>query len=271
MTHAAWSEHHKSDLILGGWRPGKVRPKRTMKMLLGDPASWPVLPDILTYGDKAPNALSQMYLNNRLGCCVVAALLHGRGVTSANGGGPDIVFSDQNVTDLYGPMSGGSYPSSDSGCDEDTAMDVAESLGYPDGIHELAHASVDATNWDEVCMAIYLFEFVISGQGLPAPWVAPFPSPGSIWDVAGPSVPTNGHAVMYPGYDRCANVLDTRTWGIKISETRAALAAYAAPAGGGELWVPLNADIIARATQKAPTMQSLAQLQQDLGLLSTVQ
>jgi len=196
-----------------------------------------------------------MYLNNKYGCCVVAALCHGRGVTSANSGLTEAIFSDDDITKMYEEMSGGTFnpadPNSDQGCDEQTALGVAETTGYTDGVKEAGHMSIDATNWTEVCLALYLFEVLISGQGLPAPWIAPFPSPGAIWDVAGPSVPTNGHAVVYVGYN-ADKTLDTGTWGMRIKETAAALAMYASPANGGELYVVLNPDLVDRASQKAP-------------------
>jgi hypothetical protein len=271
-----WSPHHQLYLPLGGRLIPKVRPKLRLANYIKDvaPSELPTPPDACSYADKAPNALRQMYLNDKYGCCVVAALAHARGVTHANAGLGELLYSDDDIRSMYHDFSGDVFnpndPSNtDEGCDEGVALSVATDKGFTDGVKLSGHIGIDGANWNEFKLAVYLFECPMSGQGIPEAWVQPFPAPGATWDVAGPAVPTNGHAVAYPGYTADEKAL-TVTWGMQIWETREALAAYASPAGGGELWAFLTPDIISRASQKAPTGFDFDALRADLAALPAV-
>lgn len=275
-----YSPHHGLYLPIGGRLVPKARPKLRFADYIKDSASniLPKAPDAVDYSVAAPGALEKVYLNDKLGCCVVAALCHARGVTSGNAsgdphGGGAVVFSNDDIEKMYTLFSGGVFnpadpANTDQGCDESQALSLAQSVGFTDGVKLSGCIGVDGTNWEEVKLATYLFECLMSGQGLPEPWVTPFPSPGAVWDVDGPAVPTNGHAVAYPGYTADGKLI-TVTWGFKMFETKAAIAAYATPAGGGELWAFLSPDIVARATGKAPTGFDFEQLQADLAALPT--
>ena len=267
-----WSPHHNLYIPIGGRLVPKVRPKLRLANYIKDvPTSQlPCPPDALSYADKAAASLARMYCNDRLGCCVVAALAHSRGVTSANAGS-EVQFSDAEIEAMYTPFSGGVYnpkdPSTDQGCDESQALSVAMNQGFSDGVKLAAYIGVDGTNWEEVKLGIYLFECLMSGQGLPEPWINPrIPGPGAVWDVAGTAVPTNGHATAHPGYTADGKLM-VSAWAMQIWETRQAVAAYMTPAGGGELWAFLSPDVIDRATLKAPTGFDFDQLRADIAAL----
>ncbi len=280
-----WSAHHQLYMPIGGRLVPKVRPRLMLRDYLPKGlAAYPATPDKLSYAENAPISLAKMYCNDKYGCCVVAALAHARGVTTgsalvAAGAAPggELVFSDDDILTMYGWFSGGVFkrndPTTDQGCDEGTALSVAKTQGFTDGVKLDSFIGVDATNWAEVKLAIFLFECLMTGQGLPESWINPaFPSPGTVLDLGTP-VASNGHAMAHPGYDDTLGAgqgrVDTRTWAIGIWETERALAGVASPAGGGELWAFLSPDILARGAARAPNGLDWGTLQADLASLAS--
>lgn len=267
-----YSPHHNAYIPIGGRLVPHVHPKlRLRDYIKSDAGPSIVAPDSLSYADIAKASLARMYCNDKYGCCVVAALAHARGVTSANAGA-EVQFADPDILTMYNWFSGGTFnqsdPSTDQGCDEGTALSVASSRGFTDGVKLSGFIGIDGTNWEEVKIAVFLFECLMSGQGLPESWITPFPMPGTILDVGTP-VPTNGHAMAHPGYTADGK-LQTATWGMSdIWETKEAVAKVASPAGGGELWAFLSPDIISRASQKAPNGFDAATLLVDLQALQS--
>jgi hypothetical protein len=196
-----------------------------------------------------------VYLNDQLGDCVIAGLMHLQGVWTANAtpGSPFIATDDQVIaayTAIGGYIPGD--PSSDNGCNEQTALNYAQQTGVGDGTKLAGYTAIDATNQTEVQQAISLFEGgVMFGIALPDAWVNPFPSAaGFVWDVVGDPDPNNGHCVVGVGYTATGVIIST--WGLLGTITWAAMAKYAVQAAGGELWAAFSPDQIAKGQVTAP-------------------
>lgn len=247
---------------------GRRRPASRPKLALGRyllAAGLPTPPPSVDYSANATAALANIYKNDELGDCVVAGGAHIRGVTSGNAdGGSPVIFTDDQIVKMYSDI-GGYIPgdsASDQGCDEATALSYWASTGFPDGVKFSGNASVDATNQQEVMTAISLFENVMFGIELPDSYVNPFPSsPGFVWDVDTPDS-SNGHCIVGVGYDSVGVTICT--WGMLGKMTWAAVAALAVPSAGGELFVVLSADIIAKGQAKAPSGLDYPTLTADL-------
>ena len=247
---------------------GRNRPPIKRMMRLHDyrtTAPLPTPPPSCSYASKAGPSLSQMYLNDELGDCVIAGLAHLVGVFTGNAGLPPAIFSPEAITSLYSAI-GGYVPgvaSTDNGCDERTAMAYMQRTGFPAGNHQITGwVSIDGTDPHRVRTALWLFENLLFGVELPDEWVDPGPDkPGWTWDVAGPANPDNGHCFVGVGYTPEAIQIDT--WGMIGNLTNQAVAAYATAGGAGELYAIISPEVIARATAKSPSGFDWAQLQAD--------
>jgi hypothetical protein len=223
------------------------------------------------YSTKASAALSQVYLNNSLGDCVIAGMAHVVGVLTGNAGSKPVIYTNQQIIALYGAIGGykPGVPSTDQGCDEQTALNFWENDGAPIGsTHKIAGwMSIDGTNPEEFRTALWLFENLYFGLELPDTWVNPTPSrSGFVWDTAGQPDPNNGHCVVGVGYN--AKGVTIATWGMTGLMTNAAIAKYATMAGGGELYAVISQDGINKAVQKAPTGFDWSQLVADFDSMS---
>jgi hypothetical protein len=209
-------------------------------------------PPAADYSKPAASVLADIMGNDQLGDCVIAGGYHVTGVETGNAGSPFHATLTQVVAD-YGKI-GGYVPgdtSTDNGCNLQDALNYWTAHGFANGTKLVAWLAVDATSPDEVRAACYLFENLYMGMALPDAWVSPFPSgDGFTWDVAGAPDPSNGHCVMAMGYDTAGVKIDT--WGMLGTLTYAALAKYAANANGGELYVMLTPDQLAKGQTKAP-------------------
>ena len=258
------SDPHKT------YKMGRKRPlARRYGLRLGSfvDASKIELPPSTNYASKAMPCLDQIMLNDQLGDCTAAAAFHVEGLLQANAGRPQQKFSNAQVEAFYSATTGykPGHPETDQGGDEATVLDYWRDHGLyrfdesseslPKTLqqhHAIAgHATVDATNWDLVRTAIYLLENTYFGMSLPDAWVSPMPSgPGWTWDVAGPPVDENGHAVAGVDYD--ADTVTIASWGMLGKITRAATAKYARFSAGGELHTVFSYDAIDKASRKAP-------------------
>ena len=165
--------------------------------------SLPTPPASCDWTAAALKAIAQMYGNDVLGDCVIAAGYHIEGVETGNAGDMFIATEAQIEKD-YGSIGGyvPGDPSTDQGCDEVTAMNWWAANGFADKVKPLGWISVDPTNKTEVMQALYLFENCMFGVDLPDAWVNPMPSAsGFIWDAAGSPDPENGHGFNGAGYD----------------------------------------------------------------------
>jgi hypothetical protein len=225
----------------------------------------------------AAPALAGMHKNDVEGCCVIAYFANLRPTLTAAAGQSVIVVPDSDVDFYYGKIGGyvPGDPSTDQGCDEQTAIDYVTNTGFVDGVKLAGSVQVDGSNWQEVCLANYLFGNIMTGIGGPDEWFSPMPTPGSVWDVAGRANPANGHCTYGLGY--CVAVGPTlapppsgretllaQTWGMGVYYTKEALAAYAVPSAGGELHANLDPDILMAAIQTAPTGIAWSDLLTDL-------
>jgi hypothetical protein len=216
-------------------------------------ASVPQAPASCDYTAKAPSTLRQQYLNNKLGCCVISCGYHLLGVEDGNAEAPEFIASAAEIKADYGEIGGyvDGDPSTDNGCNEETALNFWQNRGFADGSKLLGWLAVDASNPEEVKQAIYLFENVVFGVELPDAWVNPFPDgPGFVWDVAGAADPENGHC--FGGFGYADQGIAISTWGILGWLTWSALKYAERGASGGELYCALSPNQLAKGAMKAP-------------------
>jgi len=242
--------HLNKVVKLGGRkRSDPARPHLKLSKYL-KAAALPAAPATCDYTAKAA-ALRQMYMNDQLGDCVIAGGYHVVGQETGNAGDSFVATNDQVVAD-YSAIAGyvPGNPSTDNGTNLTTAMDYWTKTGFADGTKLIAYLAVDASNKEEVMQAMYLFENLFFGIELPDAWISPFPSAdGFTWDVSTPD-PNNGHCVMGVGYD--ANGVKIDTWALFGTITWAAVAELCVANGGGELWVMLTPDQLAKGAIVTP-------------------
>lgn len=252
-------------VVLGG----RTRPTMVPRFKFGEfrcdgPAI--AVPASTNYRAKAANALKPIYLNNKLGCCVIAAGAHRCGLSLANADAGDWIATDDQIVRDYSAI-GGYDPSNptatDNGCDEMTAFEYWRVNGALDGVKLAAYMSVDATNPEECREAIYLFEHLFVGTELPDAWVQKDMPQGNgfTWDIDGDPNPQNGHATLLCDYDTNGDYF-LSTWGLVGRLTERANEKYNGASAGGMLTVLLTQDVLARATQRAPNGRDWAGLVQ---------
>ena len=224
-------------------------------------------PTTCDYSPKAMPSLSNIFENDSEGNCVIAGGYHVVGVETGNAGAI-FIPTDEELDADYGVIGGyvPGDPSTDNGCDEQTALNYWTQHGFCNGTKLCGFLSVDATNPTEVKQAMFLFENLYFGVDLPDAWVNPFPSGnGFTWDVKGQSDPENGHCFIGTGYTPASVQIDT--WGMLGNLTWAAVAAYAVARSGGALYTMLSPDQIAKAATKAPNGIDWATLVADFDAL----
>lgn len=254
-----------STFKLGRNRPPHDARRRFHMRNYSNRALLPPPPSKVDYSAQAGVALTKVYLNDELGCCVIAGIGHVAGVITGNVGDPTILTAD-DVMRLYKAI--GKYPP-DNGCDERTALDYWKANGLAaDGSHKIAGwMSVNGADPVEVRQALWLFENLVFGVELPDRWVNPMPSAdGFIWDLAGAPLEENGHCFVAAGYD--PEELDIFSWGLHGKITNAAVAKYATTVGSGELYCVLSDEMIDKAKGKSPSGFDFGQLQADFAAFS---
>jgi len=252
--------HHR--FRMGRRRPVARCPRFSLRnyLMKGMPAP----PASCDYSKQGAKALSEMYLNDQLGDCVIAGIGHVVGVLTG-GGSKQFIYTNAQITKLYSAIGGyvPGHPNTDNGCDEQTALNYWQHHGAPSGSHEIAGwISVDGTDPTEYRTALWLFENLYFGLELPDKWVSPMPSAaGFTWDVAGPPNPNNGHCVVGVGYANKG--VKICTWGMLGTLTDAAIDKYATTVGSGELYTVVSHDALEKASQKAPNGFDWSQLVAD--------
>jgi hypothetical protein len=252
---------------LGRKRPIARCPRFSLKNYVM--RSMPSPPAKCDYTQAAKASLSNIYGNDTLGDCVIAAMAHVVGVLTGNSGAKPFLYSTAQIVGLYSAIGGylPGEPNTDQGCDEQTALNYWENNGAlppkttdPTGAHKIAGwMTVNAKDPTEVRTALWLFENLYFGIELPDQWINPMPkASGFTWDTAGKSDPNNGHCVAGVGYTSKGVVIDT--WGMTGTLTDAAIAKYAVQASGGELYTVVSLDGIDKATEKAPAGFDWSQL-----------
>ena len=255
-----FAPHLNRNIVFGRKRPDPSHPKLSLSNYLR--ANLPAPPSSADYTSKASQSLSNIFLNDVEGICVISGGYHIVGVETGNAGDIFIPTSTQLNKD-YSAIGGyvPGDPNTDNGCDEVTAMNYWVQHGFANGTKLLAWISVDPTNPIEVMQALYYFENLFLGMELPDAWISPFPEAnGFTWDVAGSPNPENGHCVIGAGY-RAPGItivgytpagLIIDTWGLLGILTWAAIAEYCVEKNGGGLYVFLTPDQLAKSQTIAP-------------------
>ncbi len=158
-----------------------------------DAAKDKVQPVLATdWRDKAMPSLKHMYLNDQLGCCVIASAYHQVGLWTGNDTPTCAVGTDAEVLATYRIWNPGNQ---DNGCVITQVLDYQKSHGISlNGvIHKIDdYVSVDWTNKLLMQVAIEEFGTVKLGINLPQAWEqAP---DGGVWDVTNTPV-VGGHDV----------------------------------------------------------------------------
>jgi len=253
--------HHIGRFVTFGRRtPTIVQPHYRLSRYM---TTEPTPPASVSYAPAAGPALSDVYCNNTLGCCVIASGYHIEGVATGNAGNLFVASDAQIVTD-YAHIGGyvPGNPATDNGCEIQTALAYWQAKGFANGTKLLGYISANATNKLELMLGMYLFENCDFGVALPDAYINPFPSGnGFVWDVAGATDPQNGHSFCGIGYGPSGARIDT--WGLQGTFTWNAIAQYAILNSGGEVWFLLTPDIINKAMAKAPCGFNLNQLISD--------
>jgi hypothetical protein len=230
----------------------------------------PPAPTMVDYSSAAMPSLSNVYVNDRLGCCTVSGVAHLVGVFTGNAGSC-VTFSDDDIIKMYSAVSGyvPGKPSTDQGADEVTVLNYWQQSGIA-GAHQInGWVMVDPSDVQEYKAAIWLFESLYFGIELPDAWISPFPSAsGFTWDKAGAPDPQNGHCVVATGFT--PDGVNICTWGMQGLMTDAAIQEYAAASAGGQLSCMLSLESIMKATQKAPSGFDWTQLVADLQAIGGV-
>lgn len=271
------SPHHGRPVVVGGRRRPihLVSPGAGHRMLkLADYtrlAALPPPPASLDLTAAASTPLANVYDNDHLGDCVIAGYYHVKAVETGNAT-PDGAFvaTDGQILADYAAIGGYVVgdESTDQGCDEVTALDHWHDPGDQAGTKIAGYVLLDATNVQELQIALYLFGNHYFGVELPDGWISPFPSgPGFTWDVAGDPDPNNGHCFIGAGYETTGVLIDT--WGMLGRITYAAIAKYAAAAAGGQVYAILTPDQLAAGQTKAPNGVDWSALQANLAALGS--
>jgi hypothetical protein len=193
-----------------------------------------------------------MFGNDALGDCVIAGANHILGVETGNAGGC-LVTPEAQVVKEYGSVGGyvPGNPATDQGCDLVTALNYYSTTGFTNGTKLIAWLAINGSNKAEVQAALFLFENLYFGMELPDAWISPFPAgDGFKWDVAGAADQANGHCICGVAYDAVGVKVDS--WALLGTLTYAAIAEYATSKTGGELYVMLSPDQLAKGQAKAP-------------------
>jgi hypothetical protein len=246
-----FAPHLNRNVKFGRRRPVAPAPRMRFARYLTD--AIPAPPAAVDFSAKAAAVLAMIYLNDQLGDCVIAGGYHIVGVETGNATGTPYIASDAVLKADYSAIGGyvDGDPSTDNGCDEDTAIHYWTNHGFANGTKLLGSLSVDATNAVQVKQAVWLTEEIIICMELPDAYVNPFPGGnGFVWDVAGDPVPKNGHSIMACGYTDKGLIICT--WGMLGILTWAALAKYAVTSAGGSLNAVLTPDQLAKGQVAAP-------------------
>lgn len=229
----------------------------------------PVPPPVASYTAKALSALHEIDGNDELGDCVVAGGYHVEATATGNATGTPYQPTLAQIIADYSKIGGyvPNDPNTDNGCDLVTAMNYWMKTGFANGTRLAGWLAVNPLDPNEMRLAIYLFENLYMGLGLPDAWIDPvMPSgDGFTWDVAGAADPYNGHCIIAAGYDSRGMTIDT--WGMLGTLTWPAASKYLDAKAGGESYVLLTPDMLAKGASRAPNGFDWSQLCGDFNAL----
>jgi hypothetical protein len=247
-THIVNGQRRK----MGRHRPIDGAPHPRLKLSNYMAKSIPDPPKVGNYitAASAP-VVNQMYLNNQLGDCVIAAMCKVVGVMQANAGQKPTIFTNQQVINLYSAIGGyvPGNPATDNGCDEVTALNYWLNTGCPAGANKLtAWMAVNPQDQQEYKTALWLFENLYFGIECPDAYVN-VQGNGFVWGPGQPD-PADGHAV--PGFGWTPKGIKIATWGLWGTFLDRAINEIVSTPYGGELYCVLSKTSINKATQKCP-------------------
>lgn len=153
-------------------------------------------PPVTNWREKAAVALSRMYCNDELGCCVVSGKAHSLGVWSANDLGPEqtVLATDAEIKEQYRTICG----PGDNGCVITRVLDVMRTRGLVAGgvpYRIDGYVRVDNTDKLQTQVVQLLFGSNTIGINLPEEWTRT-----AVWDVTN-SRTVGGHDVSPIDYD----------------------------------------------------------------------
>jgi len=253
--------HHP---VHGPIKLGKKAPridKRTLKLAKYLKGGLPAAPAEVSWITKVPQPWN-MFLNDKLGDCVLAACGHMIMQWSFFAGSPFVPSDDQILTayEAVGGYDPGN-PNTDNGADMLTALNYWRQTGVA-GHKILAFASVDWTNRDEMRAAIQIFgnvylgvQLPLSAQGKPLWTVAD----GGIYTSGGEPGSWGGHCI--PVMAESPETDSVITWGGITKMSHNFLTDYA-----DEAFAVLSPEWLA-ANGQSPSGLDLDQLNQDLAQL----
>lgn len=161
-------------------------------------------PKEVDYTKKAMSSLNRMYMNDRLGCCVISGKYHAVGVWSGNDTDSAILGSDNEIVNMYRTICG----PGDRGCLISSVLDYMKARGMPfNGVRHKIDGYVTVNNQRkiETQIAILLFGHVTIGFNLPQSWTSE-----SKWDITTSPI-VGGHDVCLCGYNEEGVIVSS--WG----------------------------------------------------------
>jgi hypothetical protein len=248
--------------------------EQAKKGTFGDAAILPAPPISTNYIENAQAGLCTMLGNGPdstlpvvdgvqippVGDCFVAMDLHLASERAGNAGNPFTPTTAEAIQ-TYSAVTG--YVPGDQSTDQGTnplAMIAYRKAGnaYPDGSVLVDAINVDATNRTQLQTAIWLAVGCMAWASLPDEWESE-ENGGSVWDVAGPPNPENGHGFGLGDFDQDYIYLVewaedelSESGSAPIKMTYAAAAKYLVPSAGGGVLAPIDSDAISSMTSKCP-------------------
>jgi hypothetical protein len=216
-------------------------------------AGLPTAPSAVDYSTPSSVApvLADVMLNDQLGNCGIAGGYHIVGVETGNAGSAFHATSAEITAD-YSAIGGyvPGDPSTDQGIVLSDALTYWQTHGFANGTKLLGSLEVNATNQAQAMAALWLFENLYLGLELPDTYTNPFPSGnGFTWGPGTPD-PSQGHCIIAYGYTPTGLLIDS--WGLKGTLEWNAFEVLCAASAGGEAYVLLTPDQLAKGASKAP-------------------
>lgn len=233
-------------------------------------AALPTPPVAFSYATPWSAALADVLANDSLGNCTAAGACHLVDSWTQSAGVPVVLTAAQAIA-FYSATTGyvPGDPSTDQGGDEVTVCTYWQQHGLDgNGTHAIAGwITADPSDFPLLCQLLYLFEGAYTGLELDASWPSSTQM-DSVWSGGTPS-PEDGHCIVFVGVN--GDQVEIDTWGLRVWMPSATVAKYFAASAGGNIFIPLSADIVSRAQGRAPTGIDWAALVSDFdGLGGTV-
>jgi hypothetical protein len=191
----AW-RHLSSIAFKDGRRPPHpehTHPRIKFAQIRGNAAALPPHPSLVDYVTRVADW--PMYLNDRYGDCVWAAIGHIIEAATTYGMGTTIKVTDADLTKGYHDVTG--FDPDDPSTDQGTVIQDALSYWRKTGVggHKiLAYAQVDVSNAEEIAEALWLFGHLELGINFPSTAMDQYDA-GEPWDVVPGASIEGGHAV----------------------------------------------------------------------------